>query len=109
VPRLTITQYRSFHKDHPAFPRNLSTLAANVSQMRKIPLPPRSGTATPGGRVSTIARTIRSEMNHLRSDPDHMLQFLSNAAHEVALAARTGTTPCLVPKPGGVLVNSNLR
>ncbi|RSH82707.1 uncharacterized protein EHS24_007701 [Apiotrichum porosum] len=105
--------YRSFHKDHPAFPRNLSTLGANVAQMRQIPLPASSalGTNTPNSnrRALTVARTVRAGMNQLRNDPELMLQWLSNAAHQIGTAAHEGKSFCLVPPPGGVVVNSNLR
>lgn len=77
--------------------------------MREIPLPaPKPGQKS-ALRVRDVARAIRGGMNSLRNNPEEMLCWLSNAAHEVGTAAREGKGHCLVPKPGGVVVNSNMR
>ncbi|WWC65057.1 uncharacterized protein I303_107671 [Kwoniella dejecticola CBS 10117] len=57
--------YRTFCRDHPAFPANLSSLVANVAQMRHFELPPApteqdSTPSSPGYRaIFDIARCIR--------------------------------------------------
>lgn len=102
-------QYRSWHAGDRAFPRNLSTLVANVAQMREIPIPPPQSDQKASLRARDVARVIRGGMNELRNDRDVMLKWLGNAAYEIGRAAHEGKGMCLVPKPGGVVINSNMR
>lgn len=48
-------------------------------------------------------------MNQLRNNPDIMLKWLSNAAHQIGTAAHNDLAFLLVPKPGQVVINSNFR
>ncbi|KAL1413217.1 hypothetical protein Q8F55_000970 [Vanrija albida] len=101
--------YRGMHKDHPAFPPNLGTLAANVAQMRKFALPAKAADASSTKRTAAIARVVRGALNELRNDADLTLKWLSNAADHLEEAAKTGQAQLLVPPPGVAMVNSNLR
>lgn len=77
--------------------------------MREIPIPAPKQGQKPGLRTRDVARAIRGGMTSLRNNPEEMLGWLSNAAHEIGTAAREGKGHCLVPKPGGVVINSNMR
>ncbi|BEJ12478.1 hypothetical protein CspHIS471_0209380 [Cutaneotrichosporon sp. HIS471] len=101
--------YRSWHQGDRAFPRNLATLVANVAQMREIPVPSPTQGQKPAIRARTVARAIRGGMQELKNDREVMLKWLGNAAYEIGRASHEGKTFCLVPRPGGVVINSNMR
>lgn len=84
-----------------------------MAQQRQIALPPRAtgpkAPSKPGTRVLQIARAIRGGMHALQNDRDLTLGWLANAAYEIGTAAHEGTSFCLVPSAGGVVLNSNWR
>lgn len=77
--------------------------------MREIPIPPPTQGQKPALRARAVARAIRGGMQELKNDRDVMLQWLGNAAYEIGRASHEGKTFCLVPRPGGVVINSNMR
>lgn len=77
--------------------------------MREIPVPPHQEDQKASIRAREIARVIRGGMNELKNDRDVMLKWLGNAAFEIGRAAHEGKTFLLAPRPGGVVINSNLR
>ncbi|WVQ73509.1 hypothetical protein IAR50_003081 [Cryptococcus sp. DSM 104548] len=97
-----ICNYRSFSPSHPSFPPNLSTLASNVAQMRHMPIPPSSSPAL-------VAKAIREGVVQLRDSTEETLRWISTAAYELRKAAIEEKGQIVLPGPGEVSINSNLR
>ncbi|ODO00074.1 hypothetical protein I350_06699 [Cryptococcus amylolentus CBS 6273] len=101
-----ICNYRSFSPGHPSFPPNLSTLASNVAQMRHIPIPP---TSSPSSSPALVAKAIREGVVKLRDSSDETLRWIATAAYELRKAAIEEKGQIVLPRPGEVSVNSNMR
>jgi len=102
-------QYRNFFPKHPNFPANLPTLSANVAQMRRMRLPPFDPLSPLPHSSLQIARSIRAELNVLRTQPDIAMNWLSVPTHRLAQAALEGKAQCMVPLEDETFINSNLR
>jgi hypothetical protein len=104
-------QYRSYHQSNPFLPSNLPTLASNVAQMLQIKLPFAVPATASGTEADTaaIALAIRSEINKLRQDPQHTIDWLTSRAFRLEEAAEQGRGQLVLPGDGEALVNSNLR
>lgn len=60
-------------------------------------------------RSCDIAETVRSELVRLRTDHTTTLNWLSTAAVKLEEAAMKGQGQLILPPPGEVMINSNLR
>lgn len=60
-------------------------------------------------RSRDIAETVRSELVRLRTDHTTTLNWLSTAAAKLEEAAMNGQGQLILPPPGEVMINSNLR
>ncbi|WVQ85921.1 hypothetical protein IAT38_008089 [Cryptococcus sp. DSM 104549] len=100
-----VCSYRQFCTKHPAFPPTLAALAANVTQMRFIPIPKTSSGVNP----ASIASAVRKEIVKLRETPEITLPWIANAAHHLRQAALKQQGQVLVTKENEVNINSNIK
>lgn len=96
------SQYRTFHRGHPAFPATLPRLLANVAHLfTHPPFPPSSSAPSAPPSLRPFAIHLRTTLTHLRTHAPSCLAWLATGS----LRYRVAEQP--LPDADEVSVNSN--